>query len=154
MAIPALLKKDNIMKYHKSSINSAEPTVVMFINGFRCRVSVNVKYDDHTAMPISAKVEIKPTHEQLTKSSAREEYYKFGGWPEFVQFPVEPASEDGMPYTFICTINNSWGDSGNANIFALISNNIHSVVDPISGDNLGFINMLEVDDVYVEASCC
>ena len=46
----------------------------------------------------------------------------------------EPCSDDGLPYTYICTIENDWGDMGNGNIFALIRD-------------------FKVEDVWVEASC-
>lgn len=121
-----------------SSIYTDSSTVVMYLNGLKYKVSIDVKYDEHSAMPIDAKVDLVCTEEELTKSSGKtSNYYKFGGYPNFIQTPVEPMSDYGKPYTYICTINNDWGDCGNANIFALISD---------SGDN--------VEDVYVEASCC
>lgn len=120
-----------------SSIYTDSPSVVMYLNGFKYKVSIDVEYDEHSAMPTDAKIDIVRTDEELTKSSSKtNNYYKFGGYPIFIQTPVEPMTDSGKPYTYICTINNNWGDMGNANIFALISD---------SDDN--------IEDVYVEASC-
>lgn len=80
---------------------------------------------------------LQPTEEPPTVSSnKRGEYYKFGGYPRFIQNEYCPcAAEDMKPYTYICTIENGWGDCGNGNIFALIRDGV-------------------VEDVLVEASCC
>ena len=120
-----------------SSIYTDSPNVVMYLNGLKYKVSIDVEYCESSAMPTDAKVEIERTDEELTKSSGNcSDYYKFGGFPIFIQNSVEPMADNGKPYTYICTINNDWGDMGNANIFALISD---------SGE--------EIEDVFVEASC-
>jgi hypothetical protein len=118
------------------AIHSNSPTVVMFLNGTKYKVEVDVTYDDYCAMPVDAVVKIERTDEALNLSGKHNDYYKFGGYPIFIQTPREPIGENGKPYTYICTIQNNWGDMGNANIFALISD---------CGD--------KIEDVYVEASC-
>jgi hypothetical protein len=134
-----------------SSIYTNEPNVVMFLNGVKCKVSVNIIYDDYHSpgMPIDAKISIERTDEPLTVgiqpanngwSNRHTADYKFGGYPFFLQNVVEPCSNDGLPYTYICTIQNNWGDLGNGNVFALIRN---FDVDKIA-----------IEDVFVEASCC
>lgn len=122
------------------AIYTSENSVVMYLNNRKCRVTLDMKFDD-CGYPESAKISIQHAleNEPLTVSGEPNEWYKFGGFPEFVQSPVEPI-KDGKPYTFICCIRECWGDCGNANIFALIT----------ESDNNEFI----VDDVYVESSCC
>lgn len=119
-----------------------EPTAIMFINGVKCRVTVDISYDDH-AMPVDAKVQIETVSESepicTNQEKISQAYYKFGGWPDFVQNKWEPVADDGTPYTYICTVECNWGDSGNGNVFALIRRG-----------QLGFV----VEDVFVEASCC
>lgn len=66
-------------------------------------------------------------------------YVKWGGYPIFIQNEVNPISDDGRPYVYLCTVNNEWGDSGNCNIFILVRKG-----------ELGY----EVEDVYMEYSCC
>ena len=120
-----------------SSIYANYPSVVMYLNGLKYKVSIDVKYEEYSAMPVDAKVEIERTEAELTKSSGnRNDYYKFGGFPIFIQNPVEPMAENGKPYTYICTVQNDWGDMGNANVFVLIDD---------SGET--------IEDVYVESSC-
>jgi hypothetical protein len=135
-------QKEKIMNF-TASIYTNEPNVVMYLNGVKCKVSVEIIYDDYETpgMPINAKVNIEPTEEPLTVGIKRmayqcrqPAYYKFGGFPVFLQMVSEPCSDDGLPYTYICTIENDWGDMGNGNIFALIRD-------------------FKVEDVYVEASC-
>ena len=113
-----------------------ENTVVMFLEGVKYRVTVDVEYDEYSAMPIEAKVKLEPSDEPVTASSNNtRDYYKFGGAQDFVQFPHYPVAKiDQKPYAYVCTVENSWGDCGNGNIFALIRNGA-------------------VEDVYVEASC-
>lgn len=119
-----------------SAIFTNSPKVVMYLNGVKYKVEVDVEYDDYCAMPIDAIVKIERTDEALSLSGKHNEYYKFGGYPIFIQSSYEPIGENGKPYTYICTIQNDWGDMGNANIFALISD---------CGE--------KIEDVFVEASC-
>lgn len=125
-------------------------TAVIFVNGKKCRVTISdIELEDYSSMPIDAKVKIEPvgdleqidvnpdpTRPRPIFGGRRKPYLKFGGWPDFIQNECEPVAEDGTPYTYICTINNDWGDSGNGNVFALIRDNFF------------------VEDVYIEASCC
>ena len=123
------------------SIRTDDNTVVMYVNGRRYRVTVDITDYDLNGAPHKANVTIMPTSDPVTvesglrKCTRSNTTYKFGGYPEFLQNIHEPTAPDGLPYTYICTINTPWGDSGNANIFALIR-----------GES--------VEDVYVEASCC
>lgn len=116
------------------SIHTNEPQVVMFLNGRKYKVKIEIKYDDD-AIPVDAEVDMKPCNEPLTPSSSKKEYYKFGGFPRFIQNVFEPVTDDGVPYTYLCTIENNWGDCGNCNIFVLIKDDV-------------------VEDVFIEASCC
>lgn len=122
-----------------TSVFTNHPSAIMFINGVKCRVDVEIKFADG-GMPVDANIQIEAVNaSEPMKSNAvarRNTFYKFGGWPDFIQNPCEPVAEDGTPYTYICTVNNNWGDCGNGNVFALIRD--------------GF----KVEDVYVEASCC
>lgn len=123
------------------SIYSDSPSVVMYVNGVKCQVTVDIEHDEDSGMPIHAKVEILfEGFRPLTPSGKSNCYYKFGGWPEFTQLPIEPMAEDGTPYTYICSVNNNWGDMGNANVFALVR------YDAVNC-------WVFVEDVYVEASC-
>lgn len=119
-------------------IHTNDQSVVMYVLGHKCRVTVDVDYDEYCNMPTNAKVSLELTDEDLTVSESRKQYYKFGGYPVFVQSPICPVSAEGIPYTYICTINNNWGDMGNGNVFALIKYRR---------------SILVVDDVFVEASC-
>ena len=120
-------------------------TAIIFINGKKCRVTISdIELEDYSSMPIDAKVKIEPVgdseqidvNQDSDYNGRRKPYFKFGGWPDFIQNECEPVAEDGTPYTYICTINNDWGDCGNGNVFALIRDNFF------------------VEDVYIEASCC
>ena len=126
-----------MVKFYQSITNS-EPQVVMLIDGIKCKLSIDVEYDEYSAMPMSAQLSIAKTDEPLSTSDNKSYYFKWGGYPVFVQSECSPMSEDGRLYKYICTINNSWGDMGNANIFALLS-----------PSEEGFT----VEDVFVEASC-
>lgn len=112
--------------------------VVMWLNNKKCKVSVEIEYDEHSSMPLDAKLDIVFTDEPLTKSKAAG-YYRFGPFPDFTQSACWPVSAEFKPYTFICTVDNSWGDMGNGNVFALLEET-----------ETGYA----VLDVFVEASCC
>lgn len=129
-------------------IYNNSPEAIMHIDGIKCKISIEVEYDEMGGMPLSAKVEINKTEEPLSVSDTIKgkygpqvnilSYYKWGGYPRFIQNEVCPMSEDGRLYRYLCTINNNWGDMGNGNVFALIK-----------PSEKGF----DVEDVYVEASC-
>jgi hypothetical protein len=125
------------MKFY-NIIYSNEPSVVMYLNGKKYKVTVDVEYSEEIrAKPVSADVNISLTEEPLTISDKKSTWcwYKFGGYPSFTQGEELPTDDNDQPYTYICTIESDWGDSGNGNVFALIKD-----------DN--------VVDVYLEASCC
>jgi hypothetical protein len=75
------------------AIYSNSPTVVMFLNGTKYKVEVDVTYDDYCAMPVDAVVKIERTDEALSLSGKHNDYYKFGGYPIFIQTPCEPIGE-------------------------------------------------------------
>jgi|694.fasta_scaffold12015_39 hypothetical protein len=126
-----------------ADIYTNENSVVMYLQAKKYKVTVDVEYEDY-GMPRSATVVIEPSDEPVTESlrdpnlayhyNPWSAYYKFGGFPVFIQNPVAPCTNEGKPYDYICTINNHWGDDGNGNVFALINDGV-------------------VEDVYIEANC-
>jgi hypothetical protein len=129
------------MKSH-SDIYTNDNTVVMYLNGKKYRVTVKESWGED-GIPNNADVDIVLTDDPLTVGKCekcrlyrgRDYDYKFGGFPYFIQNTVSPCSNEGVPYTYVCTIESGWGDSGNSNIFILIKDD-------------------KVLDVYHEASCC
>ncbi len=118
-----------------------EPEIVMHFHGKKCKIRVECDFDDEYfayGRVEDAKVTVVETDEPLTSITNNRAAYVWGWCPIFRQDTAYPVSDDGRPYTFICTIDNSWGDSGTNNVFALI--NMSST---------GY----EVEDVYVESSC-
>lgn len=66
-------------------------------------------------------------------------------YPNFIQDQVCPATDDGIPYDFLCTVEDGWGDSGNHNIFIRTEMSKESM-------ELG-THQLNIIDTYVESSC-
>lgn len=64
---------------------------------------------------------------------------QWGGYPKFRQDASIPCSDAGIPYDFLCMVDNGWGDSGTCNIFVLVRQG-----------QLAY----EVEDLYMEYSCC
>ena len=102
-------------------------------------ITIEWSCDEYSGMPKSAKLKICKSDKPITESTDHNGLYKWAGFPIFVQNCVQPISDDGRLYHYICTIQNNWADMGNANIFALI------------GDWED--DILVVEDVFVEASC-
>ncbi len=102
-------------------------------------ITIDWSCDEHSGMPTSAKLKICKSDKPVTENTKNDSLYKWAGFPIFTQGHIQPVSEDGRLYHYICTIQNDWGDMGNANIFALIGD--------WEDDNL------VVEDIFVEASC-
>lgn len=85
-------------------------------------------------------VSFKSTDAELTKGLTHTRVYfiKWGGAPRFLQGDRWPMSEEGIPYDYLCTVENEWGDSGNLNVFILT-------------EKVG--DCYYISDVYTEASC-
>lgn len=113
-----------------------ESDVVMYVNGVKCKIEIEPQHNSQTGIIDRVNIKINKTEEDLTKEGRSGYYYKWGGWPIFRQQSVIPASDDNKPYTYICTINNDWGDMGNVNVFVLIDENFC------------------VKDIFIETSCC
>jgi hypothetical protein len=100
-------------------------------------VKFDIVYNDQ-GIPKTCKIlEFCPTKQELDGS--RGHYVQWGGWPNFRQDSVKPYSDDGRPYDFLCMVDNGWGDSGTCNIFVLVKQG-----------QMGY----EVEDLYMEYSCC
>jgi len=102
-------------------------------------IAIEWSCDEYSCMPDSAKLDIYKSNKPVTESGKSNFLYKWAGFPEFIQNKFQPISDDGRMYHYICTIQNNWGDMGNANVFALI------------GDWKD--DILVVEDVFVETSC-
>lgn len=70
------------------------------------------------------------------KNGSKYRYVKWGGYPDFRQSEVVPFSNDGREYSYLCTVYNNWGDSGNCNLFILMGE-----------------DGVTIEDIYLEASC-
>lgn len=127
------------------SVYTDESSVVIPLKYFyfadvaNVEITIDWSCDEEWGMPNSASLKIFKSDKPLTESGKPHSLYKWAGFPEFKQGTWHPMSEDGRLYHYICTIQNKWGDMGNANIFALIGG--------WEGDEL------IVEDVFVEASC-
>jgi len=121
----------------RSGIRTDDSEVVMWLNNKKCKVNVEIEYDEYSSQPIDAKLNIVFTDEPLTTAKVSG-YYRFGPFPDFIQSACWPVSAEFKPYTFICTVYNGWGDMGNGNVFALLEET-----------TTGY----DVLDVFVEASC-
>ena len=108
-------------------------------------ITIDWSCEEYSGMPNDATLTIKRTTNPPTPTQKPNSLYKWGGYPEFVQTPIQPISDDGRLYHYICTIKNDWGDMGNANIFALIAkpNEAAQWKD----------DQLQIEDIFVEASC-
>jgi hypothetical protein len=100
-------------------------------------VKFDIVYDDHAIPSRCDLLEFCPTKQPLDED--RGSYVQWGGYPHFKQDTAIPYSDDGIPYDFLCMVDNGWGDSGTCNIFILVRKG-----------ELGY----EVEDLYMEYSCC
>jgi hypothetical protein len=134
------------MKFFKS-ICTDQPSVIIPLKYFYIadqtdnaviKIAIEWSCDEHSCMPVSAKLDICRSNDEATENEEGG-FYKWAGFPEFIQSNFQPISDDGRLYHYICTIQNDWGDMGNANVFALLG---------------GWKDdRLIVEDVFVEASC-
>ena len=129
-----------------NEIYTDEWAAVILYRGEKYAVSVDLVYDV-CGVPVSCVVHFKPAPHAavtLSKKNLSSKYrrcsyeVKWGGWPHFIQDEVWPASDDGIPFDYLCTINTEWGDAGNVNIFILTTKTAAGYV---------------VLESYVEASC-
>lgn len=113
--------------------------VSMLIRGNPYFIKLELIYDDNGIPDRIEVLEFCSTKQSLDeKDWYSGAYVSWGGWPRFRQFEVRPANDDGVPYDFLCTINNHWGDMGNCNIFVEFSGPNHDLV---------------IKDIYMEFSC-
>jgi hypothetical protein len=114
-----------------------ETEAVIFYKGHK----YFVKLDFDTTNDLKIKVvSFEASDSELTEGvdSCRNYFVKWGGAPRFLQGDQWPMSEEGIPYDYLCTVENEWGDGGNLNVFILTE----KVNDCYT-----------VSDVYTEASC-
>ncbi len=114
-----------------------ETEAVIFYKGHKYFVKLD--FDTTTDLKIKV-VSFEVSDSELTEGvpSCRNYFVKWGGAPRFLQGEVWPMSEKGIPYDYLCTVENEWGDGGNLNVFILTE----KVNDCYT-----------VSDVYTEASC-
>ena len=119
-----------------------EPKAAILLGGMHYFIDFEIIYDDR-GIPDKCKIiQFYKTSQELTVEPNHKKfrpYIKWGGSPDFRQDEYYPVSDDDRPYTFLCMVDNGWGDSGTCNIFILT--------------RLGESG-LEIEDVYMEASCC
>lgn len=108
--------------------NELEATIL--INGVRTYVALELEYDD-SGCPEKCNLLDFDQVDTGPLTISKGTYVKWGGWPDFIQGEICPTGDDLVPYFYLCTIYNNWGDSGNTNVF----------ID------------LRTKDVYIEASC-
>lgn len=127
-------------------VHTDEWAAVILYRGEKYAVAVELEYDP-SGVPVRCVVDFKPApHQELTPSKEnRSSKYrlcswevKWGGWPQFLQAEIWPASDAGIPFDYLCTINTEWGDAGNVNVFIL------------TAETAGGYVVLES---YIEASC-
>lgn len=131
---------DSTAKIHPVIFTYDNDAIIQY-RGEPYHVSVEIVYDD-SGLPITCMVSFEKSGQELTKSvnALRNLYYiKWGGCPIFLQQEIWPISDDCVPYEFLCTVNDCWGDSGNCNIFILTRKT----------ENLGYV----LERVYMEKSC-
>lgn len=113
-----------------------ETEAVIFYKGHNYFVELDICADTLKVKVAS----FNATDAKLTEGliSTRGYFVKWGGAPRFLQGDRWPMSEEGIPYDYLCTVENEWGDSGNLNVFILTEK-----VD----------DCYTISDVYTEASC-
>lgn len=110
---------------------------IILFRGEPYSVKFDIVYDDHGIPSRCKLLELQPTDQSLSED--RGNYVQWGGYPDFKQDTAIPYSDDDRPYDFLCMVDNGWGDSGTCNIFILVRKG-----------ELGY----EVEDLYMEYSCC
>jgi len=130
-------------------ICTEEYSAVIEYRGQKYYVEIDILYDNNSA-PGKCNILFERTlDKELSVSKAnyfRGNFVKWGGCPIFRQGECWPATDEGIPYDYLCTVDNKWGDMGNCNIFILTK----KVECDVITDNHHY----EIVDVYMEASCC
>jgi hypothetical protein len=133
------------MKFFKPIYTEDYEAIIPF-RGQKYSVEIEIIYEDYGMPTGCAILDFKKLSESAdisVSSNSRSPLVKWGGSPRFIQDEYYPIADDGTPYDFLCTVENSWGDSGNCNIFILVEER-----------ELGDSFFYEIKDVFVEASCC
>lgn len=78
----------------------------------------------------------------------RVNFVQWGGYPQFFQGDGWPVSDEGIPYDFLCKVDNQYGEIriGYCNIFILTK----KVECDVLRNNYHY----ELVDFYMNASCC
>jgi hypothetical protein len=128
------------MKFQKPIYTNKNEAIIP-INGQNYFVQIDIVFDENGVPDVCLVENFRKTDLPETYSSSHTRYYcvKWGGYPHFIQNEYVPLSDDFRPYTYICTVDNRWGDAGNCNIFFLFKD--------VNSPNL------EIEDVFMEASC-
>lgn len=129
-------------------IYTEEYSAVIEYRGQKYSVEIDILYDNNS-VPEKCNILFERIFDkELTVSKAnyfRGNFVKWGGYPRFLQEECWPATDEGIPYDYLCTVDNKWGDMGNCNIFILTK----KVECDVLTNNYHY----EIVDVYMEASC-
>lgn len=130
-------------------ICTEEYNAVIEYRGQKYSVKIDISYDNDS-IPEKCNISFERTFDEelsvTPNNYDRGNYVKWGGYPHFLQGECWPATDEGIPYDFLCTVENEWGDMGNCNIFILTK----KVECDVLRENYHY----EIVDVYMEASCC
>lgn len=101
-------------------IHTNDTKAIVPINGVHYNVNFELIYDDR-GVPVKCVFhEFSKTDKPLTVDDRKSDYIQWRGFPFFRQGQVVPTDDNGIEYSFLCVINDGWGDSGAINIFVLI----------------------------------
>lgn len=130
-------------------ICTEEYNAVIEYRGQKYSVEIDILYDDDCVPKKCTVVSFEKTFDKdLSVSKAKYfkgNFVKWGVCPRFLQEECWPATDEGIPYDFLCTVENQWGDMGNCNIFILTK----KVECDVLRENYHY----EIVDVYMEANC-
>ena len=130
-------------------ICTEEYNAVIEYRGQKYSVGIDISYDNDS-IPEKCNISFERVFDKELSVTPndydRGNYVKWGGYPNFLQGECWPATDEGIPYDFLCTVENQWGDMGNCNVFILTK----KVECDVLKDNYHY----EIVDVYMEASCC
>lgn len=126
-------KKNNVYISHDPSqeIWTSENEVVKKIYNRKFHIVVEINYSDTEVIPDSCLVELEETdkeenycHIDRYSSHSRNNYIKWGGYPDFIQGTIYPKSENPLHEVYyLCTVYDEWGDMGNNNVFLILDEN-------------------------------
>ena len=105
-------------------IYTDDTRAIVQINGTHYDIDFELHYDESCVPQSCTFHKFNKTNQPLTQDSNSANYVRWRGAPDFRQGQVIPTDDDGVEYSFLCTINNNWGDSGTVNIFVLIKDNL------------------------------